>query len=98
MQGKRIFWFTVSIAIGLALGLVYGWLIQPLFYSEVSPDRLRVDYQADYVLMVAEVYAKDQDIRESADQLEVLGKPTRFEVCSASDTDRNRPGVQLSGY
>jgi len=73
VQGKRIFWFAMSIIVGLALGLAYGWLVHPLFYSEVTPDRLRVDYQTDYVLMVAEVYARDQDIRESANQLEVLG-------------------------
>ena len=73
MQAKRIFWFVASIAVGLALGLAYGWLVHPLFYSEIPPDRLRVDYQADYVLMIAETYAKDQDIQESAQQLEVLG-------------------------
>lgn len=73
MQAKRIFWFAVSIIVGLALGMAYGWLVHPIDYAEVPPERLRMDYQADYVLMVAEVYAGDQDIQEAANRLEVLG-------------------------
>ena len=100
MQGKRIFWFAVSIGVGLTLGLAYGWLVQPLFYSEVGPDRLRIDYQADYVLMVAEVYAKDQDIRESADQLEVLGNQpvlryVQQAILTATDLGYNPHDIEL---
>ena len=49
----RWFLFFLSIALGLAAGLYYGWVINPVEYVNTTPDTLRVDYQADYVLMVA---------------------------------------------
>jgi hypothetical protein len=50
-------WIPVLIAAlsGLALGLVYGWRINPVQYTDITPDVLRIDYRSDYVLMVAAV-------------------------------------------
>ena len=61
MKNKRLTGFVIAIVIGLALGLVYGWFINPPAPRNTSLESLRGDYQADYVLMVAERYAVDQD-------------------------------------
>ena len=46
--------------IGIALGLLYGWVIEPVKFVDTTPASLRADYQTDYVLMVAEAYRSDQ--------------------------------------
>ena len=53
--------FFFAILVGIALGLVYGWFIQPGKFSDTSLDSLRIDYKTDYVLMVAEAYQIDND-------------------------------------
>ena len=39
----------LALLIGIALGLVYGWIISPVEYVDTTPDTLRADYRADYV-------------------------------------------------
>ena len=68
-------WLPILIAvlIGIALGLVYGWVINPVQYTDITPDALRLDYQTDYVLMVAEAYQSEEDPALAARRLAVLG-------------------------
>lgn len=77
-------WFSILIllGVGIALGLVYGWTINPVQYTDVTPDALRIDYRTDYVLMVAEAYQAEQDPALAARRLAVLGSeaPAIFTV------------------
>jgi hypothetical protein len=61
MSNKRLVAFMIAIFIGLALGLAYGWYLKPPAAKNTSLQSLRSDYQADYVLMVAEKYSVDGD-------------------------------------
>jgi hypothetical protein len=63
----------LGLAIGLAAGLLYGWLISPVEYVDTTPDSLRLDYRTDYVLMVAEAYAADQNLELARVRLAALG-------------------------
>jgi hypothetical protein len=65
--------FLVVLGLSLAAGLVYGWVINPVQYKDVSPDALRSDYRTDYVLMVAEVDAANHNPDLAAQQLAILG-------------------------
>jgi hypothetical protein len=68
-------WIPVLIAAlsGLAFGLVYGWIINPVQYTDITPDVLRIDYRTDYVLMVAEAFQAEEDPALAARRLAVLG-------------------------
>ena len=65
--------FFSGILIGMLLGLLFGWVIQPVEYVDTTPDALRADYRADYVLMVAEAYASDSDLEYARIRLAALG-------------------------
>jgi hypothetical protein len=71
-------WFPILIAtfLGVAIGLVYGWIIDPVQFTDTTPDALRIDYRTDYVLMVAEAYHTEQDPTTAAQRLAVLGSET----------------------
>jgi len=62
MQNKRQIGFMIAILVGVFAGLVIGWLLIPAPVKNASLESLRGDYQADYVLMVAEKFAADQDV------------------------------------
>jgi len=71
----RWFLFLVFITLGVAMGLIYGWIINPAQYTDTSPEMLKMDYQSDYVLMVAEAYQVDQDVDRAAQRLAFLAAP-----------------------
>lgn len=71
---KRFLLLLGGTVIGVLLGAWYGWSVSPVTYTEISPDQLSAEYQADYVLMVAETYAADHDLGQAAVRLSRLGQ------------------------
>jgi len=71
----RWLFFLLFIALGVAAGLIYGWVINPAQYTDASPDLLMEDYRTDYVLMVAETFSSGQDLGLAIDRLGFLGSP-----------------------
>jgi len=74
----------IGIVIGAALGLVYGWVIDPIEYTDVTPGILREDYRADYVLMVAEAFHSEYDSDAAARRLALLGSESPAMIVSAT--------------
>ncbi len=75
MRAQRILWFTIAILFGLAAGLLAGWVFfPPASSSMATPSSLREDYQADYVLMSAEIYARDNNLDDASARLRFLGE------------------------
>ena len=73
MKSSNLIKPAIALILGIVLGLVYGWVIDPIEYTDVPPNILREDYRADYVLMVAEAYQKDVDAETAARRLAVIG-------------------------
>ncbi len=73
MKSSKFIRIAIAGVIGIALGLVYGWVIDPIEYSDVPPNLLREDYRVDYVLMVAEAYQTDFNSETAARRLAILG-------------------------
>jgi hypothetical protein len=59
--------------LGIALGLGYGWKIDPVKFVDTTPASLRADFRADFVLMAAEVFAANHDSEAARRQLAMLG-------------------------
>ncbi len=72
MRSGRLVWFLISIALGVAAGLAYGWVFNPVQYVNTTPDSLREDYKTDYVLMVAEIYEGDGSVDLAVKRLQLL--------------------------
>ena len=75
MNSPRALWVFVILALltGIGIGLAYGWYIDPADYFDTTPDTLRADYKADYVLMTAEAYQVEQDPGLAARRLAIFG-------------------------
>lgn len=72
--------FLLSILLGLAAGLYYGWVVSPVEYVDTTPDTLRADYKTDYVLMVAEIYQADGNEENALQALALLGTQPPVEI------------------
>ena len=80
MRKARLIGFVVAILLGVAGGLVLGWLYFPSEITTTSMQDLRADYKADYVLMVAESYATDGDAAQALDLLTKINPENALRV------------------
>ncbi len=86
MKSESSRWVFIALALltGIALGLAYGWFVDPVDYFDLTPDTLRKDYKADYVLMVAEAYKSDQDPGLAARRLAIFGSQSPSSIAANS--------------
>lgn len=83
----------IALIIGIILGLVYGWVLDPVRFTDTTPNSLRADYRTDYILMVAEAYHADHDADLAVRRLAIFGGETAAAIAErALQTGRD------SGY
>jgi hypothetical protein len=63
----------MGLGLGLALGLVYAWVLRPIEYVDTTPGTLREDFRVDYILMVAQAYGAEGDQTLAQVRLAALG-------------------------
>ena len=73
MRSNRWIFILLALILGAGLGLAYGWYVDPVDFFDLTPDTLRADYRADYVLMTAEAYRVEQDPGLAARRLAIFG-------------------------
>lgn len=79
---KRWVWIVLAAAAGFGLGLLYAWVIDPVQFVDLTPDTLRADYRADYILMVAEAYQTEKDADLAARRLAIFGSDSPAEIAA----------------
>ncbi len=86
----------VGLALGIALGLLVGWVLWPVQYTNTAPAQLRQDYRNDYILMVAAAYRVEGNTDAALDRLARLDpeQPTRplVELTETLIAQNGRPG------
>lgn len=90
MSSSKIITIVLALVIGITLGLLYGWVIEPVEYTNVTPSVLREDYRVDYVLMTAEAYQTDFDSDAAARRLALFGGNSPAATVSAALDYANR--------
>lgn len=73
MSRIRILLFMSGLILGLAGGLVYSWMINPLEYTDTAPASLRQDFKEDYLSLIASAYSASGDINRTRSRLALLG-------------------------
>jgi len=88
--------FLIAILVGISLGLVYGWWINPTEYVATSPESLKFDYKTDYVLMVAEAYKGEGNTLLAERRLGLLGNTPPLQMVYQAIVDAQKIGYQES--
>lgn len=74
---------ATGLAVGLTLGLVYTWEIEPVELYNTAPPLLRSDYRHDWIRMAALGYAFDGDEQRALTRLEGLRQEDLQEALAA---------------
>ena len=82
MRSKRWVFIILALLTGIGIGLAYGWLVDPVDFFDLTPDTLRADYKADYVLMTAEAYRAEQDPGLAARRLAIFGSQSPTSIAA----------------
>lgn len=76
-------WYLLTgLILGIAIGLVYAWVIQPMGYAEAEPASLHADYKDQYRTLIAAAYAANGDLTRARARLELLGDEDPYRALS----------------
>lgn len=73
MKETRIPWEAIlALIIGLALGLLYAWVLSPVEVVNAVPAALRADFKDQYRAVIAAAYAADNNLTRAQSRLTLL--------------------------
>jgi len=70
---RRIIFALIAFAAGLGLGVVVGWYIWPITYTEAAPNRMGASWKDESIWMTAQAFAYDHDLEAAQARLRPLG-------------------------
>lgn len=79
-----------GLVVGIALGILYGWVINPVEWTDAAVEHLRADLQQEYLRMSIDSYAQNRDAELAKKRYADLG-PNAAEVMGAV---MESPGAQ----
>ncbi len=65
-------WLAVAFAVGIGLGLLFGWVVWPVQYYNTAPSDLRADYKREYVYLTALTYEIEGNLNAAEIRLNQL--------------------------
>jgi hypothetical protein len=80
---KRGPWYLLTgLAIGIAMGLLYAWVFQPVKYVDTVPGSLRADFKDQYRALIAAAYLGNGDLLRARARLDLLKDENMFRALS----------------
>ena len=70
---RKILFTLLALAVGIGLGLMVGWYVWPVTYTESAPTRMRQDWKDEAVWMAAQAFAYDRDLDAAQARLRPIG-------------------------
>lgn len=71
---RKSFAVVVAAIAGIALGLLYAWVIQPVVLVDADISQLREDLQVDYLRMVIDSYSVNSDAELAIQRYDSIGE------------------------
>jgi hypothetical protein len=79
----RVFAAVLGLIVGLGLGLLYAYVIDPVDVADTTLASLRVEYKAEMTQLVADAYAVDRDLERARARLTSLGESDPAQAVTA---------------
>ncbi|MCB8976883.1 MAG: hypothetical protein H6657_05595 [Ardenticatenaceae bacterium] len=64
----------LGLVIGVGLGLAVGWVFWPTEFTDANPAVLEDRYRRDYVQLIADSYAQDNNLAQAQQRIGDLGE------------------------
>lgn len=72
-EGRFPWYLVTGVIVGLAFGLLYAWVLQPVEHIDTFPSSLQNEYKEAYRALVASAYVADGDLGRAKARLALLG-------------------------
>ncbi len=89
---------VVALVIGFALGLVWGWVVQPVEFVDATPEVLRADYQQDYLKMTVDSFLVNSDTTLALKRWGNLGTGAPSVLESIRNSANAQERVAIDGF
>jgi hypothetical protein len=76
-------YLLTGLVFGLALGLVFAWLISPVQYVDTEPTSLAAPYKDEYRRLIALAYAADHNLGRARERLALLDTANPVQVLAS---------------
>ncbi len=74
MKSCSVFLLLIlAVIAGLGLGLLFGWVIWPVQWTDANPENLRIEFQTDWMNMAIDSYSVNQNADLAAQRYSYLG-------------------------
>jgi hypothetical protein len=70
---RKIVFTLIALVVGIGLGLMVGWYVWPVTYTESAPTRMRQDWKDEAIWLAAQAFAYDRDLEAAQARLRPLG-------------------------
>ncbi len=70
---RKLIFILIALAAGIGVGLLIGWYVWPVTYTESAPVRMRQDWKDEAVWLAAQAFAYDRDLDAAQARLRPLG-------------------------
>ena len=71
----RWLFVLLGLALGLTVGLVYAWVLNPVQYYDAAPVDLQPTHKENWILLIAAAYRQDGDLDRALSRLSDLADP-----------------------
>lgn len=84
MNERRGNWYLLTgLVIGLAIGLIYAWVISPVKYVDTAPASLAAPYKDAYRRVIALAYRTDHNIDRARERLKLIDQASPVQALAA---------------
>jgi hypothetical protein len=72
-QTRGSLYLLTGLLLGIALGLIYAWVIHPVAIMDTQPKSLQASYKDQYRAQIASAFVSTGDLVRARARLELLG-------------------------
>ncbi|MCH8337453.1 MAG: hypothetical protein IH858_01225 [Chloroflexi bacterium] len=88
----------IALIIGVAVGMVYAWVINPVEWINGEPQQLRADLQEDFLRMAIDSYAVNTDAELAVLRYQALGENGNLALVAVSENPRALSPNAIQGF
>ena len=88
----------IALIIGVAIGMVYAWVINPVKWVDGEPQQLRADLQEDYLRMAIDSYSVNKDAELALIRFESIGENGSVTLIAVSEDPQELSPNAIQGF
>ncbi|GMR10774.1 MAG: hypothetical protein BMS9Abin28_1597 [Anaerolineae bacterium] len=88
----------IALIIGVAIGMVYAWVINPVEWVDGEPQQLRSDLQEDYLRMAIDSYSVNKDAELALIRYQSIGENGNVTLVAVSEDPQELSPNAIQGF